>query len=121
MSFVAGIQIRMWRDVLDSLNDAVVVMSPQLDILLTNPAADALLGSQINRDVVRTLLSRIPGWKGWCAIAWSAGRVRVARTPSWRWPVRTHLRAPRSPRCSMRPDDSKVRSYCCTNSPIKEE
>src|SRR5208282_5722171 len=51
-------KLRMWRDVLDSLNDAVVVMSPQLDILLTNPAADALLGSQINRDVVRTLLSR---------------------------------------------------------------
>ena len=57
-------KLRMWRDVLDSLNDAVVVMSPQLDILLTNPAADALLGSQTNRGVVRTLLSRNPWLEG---------------------------------------------------------
>ncbi len=64
MSLNRQSKLRMWRDVLDSLNDAVVVMSPQLDILLTNPAADALLGSQINRDVVRTLLSRNPWLEG---------------------------------------------------------
>jgi two-component system, NtrC family, nitrogen regulation sensor histidine kinase GlnL len=57
-------KLKLWRDVLDSLNDAVVVVSPQLDILLTNPAAEALLGSQINRGLIETLLGRNPWLEG---------------------------------------------------------
>jgi two-component system nitrogen regulation sensor histidine kinase GlnL len=57
-------KMKIWRDVLDSLNDAVVVMSPQLEILLTNPAAEALLGSQINRAAITTLLGRNPWLEG---------------------------------------------------------
>jgi len=53
-------KLKLWRDVLDSLNDAVVVLSPQLDILLKNPAAEALLGSQVNRGLVEALLGRNP-------------------------------------------------------------
>jgi two-component system, NtrC family, nitrogen regulation sensor histidine kinase GlnL len=50
--------LKLWRDVLDSLNDAVVVLSPKLDITLKNPAAEALLGSQVNRGLVEALLGR---------------------------------------------------------------
>jgi two-component system, NtrC family, nitrogen regulation sensor histidine kinase GlnL len=57
-------KLKLWRDVLDSLNDAVVVVSPQLDILLTNPAAEALLGSQINRGLIEILLGRNPWLEG---------------------------------------------------------
>jgi two-component system nitrogen regulation sensor histidine kinase GlnL len=57
-------KLTLWRDVLDSLNDAVVVLSPHLDILLTNPAAEALLGSQINRGLIETLLGRNPWLEG---------------------------------------------------------
>jgi two-component system nitrogen regulation sensor histidine kinase GlnL len=41
-----------------------VVVSPQLDILLTNPAAEALLGSQINRGLIEILLGRNPWLEG---------------------------------------------------------
>jgi two-component system nitrogen regulation sensor histidine kinase GlnL len=51
-------KLKLWRDVFDSLNDAVVVLSPQLDVLLRNPAAEAVLGSQVNRGMVEALLSR---------------------------------------------------------------
>ena len=53
-------KLKLWRDVLDSLNDAVMVLSPHLDILLKNPAAEALLGSQVNRGLVEALLGRNP-------------------------------------------------------------
>ncbi len=51
-------KLKLWRDVFDSLNDAVVVLSPHLDILLKNSAAEAVLGSQVNRGMVEALLSR---------------------------------------------------------------
>ncbi len=56
--------LKLWRDVLDSLNDAVVVLSPRLDIVLKNPAAEALLGSQVNRGLVDSLLGRNPWLEG---------------------------------------------------------
>lgn len=56
--------MKLWRDVLDSLNDAVMVLSPRLDIILKNPAAEALLGSQLNRGLVEALLSRNPWLEG---------------------------------------------------------
>jgi two-component system nitrogen regulation sensor histidine kinase GlnL len=52
--------LKLSRDVLDSLNDALVVLSPHLDIILRNPAAEALLGSQVNRAMVEGLLGRNP-------------------------------------------------------------
>jgi two-component system nitrogen regulation sensor histidine kinase GlnL len=64
MSLNRHTKLTLWRDVLDSLNDAVVVLSPQLDILVTNPAAEALLGSQINRALIETLLGRNPWLEG---------------------------------------------------------
>lgn len=57
-------KLKLWRDVLDSLNDAVVVLSPHLDIALKNPAAEALLGSQVNRGLVEALLGRNPWLEG---------------------------------------------------------
>jgi len=64
MSLNRHTKLTLWRDVLDSLNDAVVVLSPHLDILVTNPAAEALLGSQINRGLIETLLGRNPWLEG---------------------------------------------------------
>jgi two-component system, NtrC family, nitrogen regulation sensor histidine kinase GlnL len=51
-------KLKLWRDVLDSLTDAVVVLSPRLDIVLRNPAAEALLGSQLSRGLAEALLGR---------------------------------------------------------------
>jgi two-component system nitrogen regulation sensor histidine kinase GlnL len=51
-------KLKLWRDVFDSLNDAVLVLSPQFGIVLKNPAAEALLGTQVNRGMVEALLSR---------------------------------------------------------------
>src|SRR5690348_8351491 len=64
MSLNRHTKLTLWRDVLDSLNDAVVVLSPRLDILVTNPAAEALLGSQINRALIKTVLGRNPWLEG---------------------------------------------------------
>jgi two-component system, NtrC family, nitrogen regulation sensor histidine kinase GlnL len=64
MSLNRHTKLTLWRDVLDSLNDAVVVLSPHLDILVTNPAAEALLGTQINRGLLETLLGRNPWLEG---------------------------------------------------------
>ncbi len=57
-------KLKLWRDVLDSLNDAVVVLSPQLDIVLRNPAAEAVLGSQVSRGLSEALLGRNPWLEG---------------------------------------------------------
>jgi nitrogen-specific signal transduction histidine kinase len=51
-------KLKLWRDALESLNDAVAVLSPKLDIVLKNAAAEALLGSQVNRGLVEALLGR---------------------------------------------------------------
>jgi two-component system, NtrC family, nitrogen regulation sensor histidine kinase GlnL len=51
-------KLKLWRDVFDSLNDAVLVLSPLFDVVLKNPAAEALLGTQVNRGMVEALLSR---------------------------------------------------------------
>jgi two-component system, NtrC family, nitrogen regulation sensor histidine kinase GlnL len=51
-------KLKLWRDVLESLNDALVVLSPKLDIVVKNAAAEAVLGSQLNRGLVEALLGR---------------------------------------------------------------
>lgn len=60
-------KLKLWRDVFDSLNDAVVVLSPVGEIVLKNAAAEAMLGSQVNRGLIEALLSRNQ---------WLAGMVR---------------------------------------------
>ena len=50
---------KLWRDVLDSLNDAVMALSADGEIVLKNPAAEAILGGgQVNRGLVRALFGR---------------------------------------------------------------
>jgi nitrogen-specific signal transduction histidine kinase len=60
MSLNRQTKLKLWRDVLENLNDAVVVLSPQLDVILRNAAAQALLGSQVNHGIVEALLGRNP-------------------------------------------------------------
>jgi two-component system, NtrC family, nitrogen regulation sensor histidine kinase GlnL len=64
MTFDRRAKLELWHDILDSLNDGVVVLSPGLDILAINPAAEALLGSQVNPALVRELLARNPWLEG---------------------------------------------------------
>jgi two-component system nitrogen regulation sensor histidine kinase GlnL len=64
MSLKRQPKLKLLRDVLESLNDAVVVLSPHLDIVLKNPAAEALLGSQVNRGLVEALMGRNPWLEG---------------------------------------------------------
>lgn len=49
----------LWREIVDSLNDAVVVVSPDLDVLAVNAAAETLLGaSHIRRPLLDRLFRR---------------------------------------------------------------
>ena len=49
----------LWREVADSLTDAVVAVSPDLDVLAANAAAETLLGaSQIRRSLLDRLFRR---------------------------------------------------------------
>lgn len=49
----------LWREIVDSLTDAVVVVSPDLDVLAFNAAAETLLGaSRIRRSILDRLFKR---------------------------------------------------------------
>ena len=49
----------LWREVVDSLTDAVMVISSDLDVLAVNPAAETLLGaSHIRRPLLDRLFKR---------------------------------------------------------------
>jgi two-component system, NtrC family, nitrogen regulation sensor histidine kinase GlnL len=58
-SMALGGSNELWREIVDSLTDAVVVVSPDLDVLAFNAAAETLLGaSQIRRSLLDRLLRR---------------------------------------------------------------
>jgi two-component system nitrogen regulation sensor histidine kinase GlnL len=49
----------LWHEILDSLNDAVIVLSPKLDPLAVNAAAEATLeASQVGRSMIGRLIRR---------------------------------------------------------------
>jgi two-component system nitrogen regulation sensor histidine kinase GlnL len=49
----------LWREIIDSLGDAVFVISPALEPIAVNAAAETFLGaSQVNRAVINRLLGR---------------------------------------------------------------
>jgi two-component system nitrogen regulation sensor histidine kinase GlnL len=49
----------LWREIVDSLTDAIVVLSPDLEVLAVNAAAETLLGaSHIRRPVLDRLFRR---------------------------------------------------------------
>ncbi len=49
----------LWREIVDSLTDAVLAVSPDLDVLATNAAAETVLGaSQIRRSFLERVLRR---------------------------------------------------------------
>jgi two-component system nitrogen regulation sensor histidine kinase GlnL len=51
--------VELWRDILDSLGDAVVVLSPELEPVAANAAAQTLLEtSQVGRTLVGRLMRR---------------------------------------------------------------
>jgi two-component system, NtrC family, nitrogen regulation sensor histidine kinase GlnL len=51
--------VELWRDILDSLGDAVVVLSPELEPVAANAAAQTLLEtSQVGRTLVSRLMRR---------------------------------------------------------------
>jgi two-component system nitrogen regulation sensor histidine kinase GlnL len=51
--------VELWRDILDSLGDAVVVLSPELEPVAANAAAQTLLEtSQVGRTLVSHLMRR---------------------------------------------------------------
>lgn len=49
--------MNLWRDILDSLNDAVIALSTSLELKAINPAGETLLGvSQANSALIRELI-----------------------------------------------------------------
>ncbi|MGH7813989.1 MAG: two-component system sensor histidine kinase NtrB [Candidatus Binataceae bacterium] len=49
--------MNLWRDILDSLTDAILVVSPSMELLAVNPAAETMLGvSQVNATLVGDLV-----------------------------------------------------------------
>jgi len=62
--------MNLWRDILDSLNDAVIALSTSLELKAINPAGETLLGvSQANSALIRELI------KG---NEWLLGMLRVS-------------------------------------------
>src|ERR1700674_5330390 len=52
-------KVDLWHEILDSLNDAVIVLSPRLDPLAVNAAAEATLeASQVGRSMIGRLIRR---------------------------------------------------------------
>jgi two-component system, NtrC family, nitrogen regulation sensor histidine kinase GlnL len=50
--------VELWREIIDSLSDAVVALSPAYDPIAANAALETLLGtSQVNRAMIKRLLS----------------------------------------------------------------
>ncbi len=53
------LKLELWHEILDSLNDAVIVLSPKLDPLFVNAAAEATLeASQVGRSMIGRLIRR---------------------------------------------------------------
>ena len=56
--------MNLWRDIIDSLTDAIVVLSPAMEPQVVNPAAETMLGvSQVNASTVADLV-RQNDWLG---------------------------------------------------------
>jgi len=56
--------LNLWRDIIDSLTDAIVVLSPTMEPQVVNPAAETMLGvSQVNATTVADLV-RQNDWLG---------------------------------------------------------
>jgi two-component system, NtrC family, nitrogen regulation sensor histidine kinase GlnL len=56
--------LNLWRDIIDSLTDAIVVLSPAMEPQVVNPAAETMLGvSQVNATTVADLV-RQNDWLG---------------------------------------------------------
>jgi len=49
--------VNLWRDVIDSLNDGLLVLTPALQVCAANPAAEALFGGQITPAIIKALLA----------------------------------------------------------------
>jgi len=52
--------MEQWRDVIDSLNEGLIVVSPSLELKASNPAAEALIGSPLSSAVIGALLAENP-------------------------------------------------------------
>jgi two-component system, NtrC family, nitrogen regulation sensor histidine kinase GlnL len=52
--------VDLWHDVIDSLNDGLIVVTPALKICASNPAAEALFGGQITPAILKGLLADNP-------------------------------------------------------------
>jgi two-component system nitrogen regulation sensor histidine kinase GlnL len=56
--------LNLWRDIIDSLTDAIIVLSPTMEPQVVNPAAETMLGvSQVNASTVADLV-RQNDWLG---------------------------------------------------------
>src|SRR5271170_8440931 len=59
-----GTNLNLWHDIIDSLTDAIIVLSPAMEPQVVNPAAETMLGvSQISAATVADLV-RQNDWLG---------------------------------------------------------
>jgi two-component system, NtrC family, nitrogen regulation sensor histidine kinase GlnL len=68
-------KVDLWHEILDCLHDAVIVLSPTLDPLAVNAAAEAILeASQVNRLMVGRLIRRNEWLKRMVALCLESGQ-----------------------------------------------
>jgi len=54
---LTGTKLNLWRDIIDSLTDAIIVLSPAMEPIAVNPAATTMLGvSQVSAATVADLM-----------------------------------------------------------------
>ncbi len=64
MDLAEKLKLNLWRDIIDSLTDAILVLSPTMEPQVVNPAAETMLGvSQVNASTVADLV-RQNDWLG---------------------------------------------------------
>jgi two-component system, NtrC family, nitrogen regulation sensor histidine kinase GlnL len=74
-TFRPASKLDLWHEILDCLHDAVIVLSPTLDPLAVNAAAEATLeASQVNRALVGRLIRRNEWLKRMVALCLDSGQ-----------------------------------------------
>ena len=77
--------LNLWHDIIDSLTDGIIVLSPAMEPLVANPAAETMLGvSPVNAATVADLV-RQNDWLGrMVGACLESGQDLGDMRPSWR-------------------------------------
>jgi len=93
-------KLNLWRDIIDSLTDAIVVLSPAMDPQVANPAAETMLGvSPVTAQTVADLVRQNDWLSRMVTSCLSSGQDLAIPRRSWLLARGNSRFAPRSRRC----------------------